>query len=368
MDTPATAPAARAAVVRTPKRRLRAALSWLHLWVGLSAGMVFALIGLSGAVLVFHHDLLTWQYPRLTEQAPVADGAVLARVLATWSPQGLSAIDLPREDLAAWQGYFRDGSRRYFAPDDGALLLSRSRGDDWLIWLHELHTDLLGGEAGHQAVGVIGWVALGLLLTGLYLWWPKPGRVLSHLTIYRGPPVRRWLSWHRSAGAMLLPLLLLLTLTGVGMVYHDGARTLLTALFGGTDSPAPPQLSPRASTTDWPRVLDTANAALADARLVRIGVPADGNPVIGFRARASREWHPNGRSLVFVDAAGSRVLLAHDATTQPLGARVDEAIYPLHIGSVGGPLVKGLTALGGLLPAFLLVTGFLFWRRRRGQR
>ena len=57
-----------------------------------------------------------------------------------------------------------------------------------------------------------------------------------------------------------------------------------------------------------------------------------------------------------------------DATEQPAGARMTEAIYPLHIGSVGGPLVKWLTALSGLVPAFLLATGFLFWRRRRGKR
>ena len=62
------------------------------------------------------------------------------------------------------------------------------------------------------------------------------------------------------------------------------------------------------------------------------------------------------------------MLLRHDATAQRPGARMDEAIYPLHIGAVGGPTYRWATALGGLLPAFLLVTGFLFWRRRRGHR
>jgi uncharacterized iron-regulated membrane protein len=45
-----------------------------------------------------------------------------------------------------------------------------------------------------------------------------------------------------------------------------------------------------------------------------------------------------------------------------------EAIYPLHIGAVGGTLVRWLTALAGLVPAFLLVTGLLFWWRRPARR
>ena len=90
--------------------------------------------------------------------------------------------------------------------------------------------------------------------------------------------------------------------------------------------------------------------------------------MIAFRARSNGEWHPNGRSLVYVDRAGTRVLAAYDATDQRLGARMTEAIYPLHIGSVGGTAYKWATALTGVLPTFLLVTGFLFWRRRRGKR
>jgi len=356
-------------VVRKPglRRRLRAALSWLHLWIGLGVGTVFAVIGLSGSVLVFHGDLLRWQHPQLTDHTAVADGEVLARVLAKWTPQGLTAIDLPREALPVWQAYFRDGSRRYFAPEDGALLIARSRHDDALMWLHELHTDLLGGETGHALVGVVGWISLGLLLTGLYLWWPKWGRMLAHLRPYPGPPVRRWLTWHRSAGAILLPLALLATLTGIGMVYHDGARAVLTSLFGGGPAPAAPKRPGTAAPIDWQRVIASATPALPGSQLTRVAPPAAGSGVIGFRARAAGEWHPNGRSLVFVDAQAPRVLLRHDAMAQPLGARLDEAIYPVHIGSIGGAPYRWVTALCGLLPSFLLITGFLFWLRRRAH-
>lgn len=355
---------------RNLKRQLRSILSWLHLWLGLTVGSVFALIGLTGSVLVFHDDLLTWQNPQLAGHEVVVDGEVLAGILAEWEPQGLRSIHFPEPDgLPVYQGYFLDGHRAYFAPANGELLLERTIGGDWLLFLADFHIHLLGGEAGHQVLGVIGWIATFLLLSGLYLWWPAFGRMLAHLKMYNGPPVRRWLSWHRSIGVLSLPLVLLLTLTGTGMVYHAGFRAVLTGVFGGEPAPAAPE---RVATTgtapDWPRILATANAALPDARLTRTGPPEPGSDVIGFRARAAGEWHPNGRSLVYVDRAGERLLLAHDATDQALGARMTEAIYPLHIASVGGPLYRWAAVLGGLLPAFALVTGFLFWRRRRGKR
>lgn len=349
----------------TLKRRVRATLSWLHLWVGLSVGVAFSAIGLSGTVLVFHNDLLCWRYPALTGYAPTADGEILAQLMGRWTPQGLTSLELPRESLPVWQGFFSDGHRAYFSPEDGSLLLTRSVHYDALLWLHELHTAFLSGPLGKSLVGIVGWTALGLLSTGLYLWWPKRGRMFAQLRMYQGPPVRRWLTWHRSSGVLLLPLLLLSTLTGIGMVYHDGARGLLTALLGGTATPKPPQHREAGSAANWPRALKIALASVGPGQLTRVAPLTQGNSVVAFRARASGEWHPVGRSLLFVSSSGTRVVLKHDATRQQLGARIDEALYPLHIGSVGGTAVKWGIALGGLAPSILVVTGFLFWRRRR---
>jgi uncharacterized iron-regulated membrane protein len=346
---------------------MRRLVSWLHLWVGLVAGTLFAVLGLTGSVLVFHEDLLRWQHPQLEHHALQADGNVLAGILTRETPHGLRSVQFPDAAMPTIIGFYRDGRRGYFAPEDGRLLLMRSTDDDALLWLQDLHIHFLSGEVGEQVVGIVGWIALGLLLTGVYLWWPKRGLLKLSLSWFAHPPVRRWLSWHRSTGVLMLPLLLLLTLTGVGMVYHGGARTLLTGLFGGGDIPPAPELAATGA-PDWPAVIARAQSGLPGAHLTRTAAPAPGAGVVGFRARMPGEWHVNGRSTVHVDLAGRHVLLAHDATALAAGARMTEAIYPLHIGAVGGTLVRWLTALAGLVPAFLLVTGLLFWWRRPARR
>ena len=119
------------------RRRLRAGLSWLHLWIGLTVGTLFAVLGLSGTVLTFHPELLLAQHPRLAAQQPVADGAVLARVMDAWSQRGLTSVGLPRPSLPAWEAYFSDGSRRYFDTGSGELLHNTAPG---------IYVDIVSGE------------------------------------------------------------------------------------------------------------------------------------------------------------------------------------------------------------------------------
>ncbi|KRA17924.1 PepSY-associated TM helix domain-containing protein [Lysobacter sp. Root604] len=354
------------------KRRLRATLKWLHLWLGLGAGLVFALVALSGTVLAFQRELLAWSHPQLIEHAPPSPAqreAALARIVADWQAQGLSSLDLPSAQLPVWQGYFPDGERRYFDGASGELLLVRNKGNDWVLWLRDWHTHLLSGKAGEQVLGVVGLIALFLLLSGLYLWWPRWSALGASLRWYRGPPTRRWFSWHRGAGVLWLPLTLLAVLTGVGMVYDGATRSGLRFAFGdGEDARKPPKLAASARAIDWPAVLRAADGRLAGAELRRIGLPKADSGLVSIRMRAAGEWHPVGRSVVWLDPYRVAVLGVHDATAQDRGARVSEALYPLHGGFVGGRVWQALVAFTGLVPSFLLVTGFLFWRRRTARR
>src|SRR5690606_5710067 len=202
------------------------------------------------------------------------------------------------------------------------------------------------------------------------LWWPRFGGWWPQLRWFAQPPVRRWLSWHRSLGTLTLPLLLLVTLTGTFMVYGGAARSMLALVLPDAPDPAPPALPARNAAdaaTDWPALLASARAALPHAELARIGLPPAGEPRLTLRARSPGEWHPFGRSLVWVDLGTGAAVGASDATALAPAARASHAIYPLHMGAVGGPLYRHAVALSGLLPVFLLVTGTLLWLRRRRQ-
>lgn len=343
----------------------------LHLWVGLSVGLVYALIALSGSVLVFQTRLLCWLHPQLAGH-PLPDDHMRAAVLATlgadWSASGLRSADLPTPELPVWQLYFNDGSRRYLDPADGHLLLTRAPGSDLLLTLRDFHTRLLGGEAGEEVLGVLGWLTLGLLVSGIWLWWPGRGKLRASLRVHAQPPARRWLSWHRSFGALSLPLLLIVTLTGTLMIYSAGTRRVLQALANEHPPAGLAHVTPRAQPIDWLMVLETAQHALPQAQLRRMALPSSNEGRVVIRARSPGEWHPVGRSRIAIDPWQMKVLAATDASVDGIGARLSNAIYPLHAGSVGGLTGAWLVLLAGLLPPFFLVTGFLFWRARQPRK
>lgn len=354
---------------RLLRRRLRAALSWLHLWLGLTAGLVFAVVALSGTVLAFQRELLWATHPELARDAlPMLaqQGTAFSRMAAEWGPRGMSSADLPSTKFPVWQAYFPEGERRYFDAASGELLLTRNPGNDWVLWLRDLHTHLLAGETGEEVLGVVGLIALVMLLSGLYLWWPRLRALAQSLRWHSGPPTRRWFSWHRSTGVLLLPLLLLVTTTGVAMVYSDAVRSALRWTFGdGPEMVPPPALTELDQAIDWSKVLIAADGRLPGGELRRIAMPKPGNALVSIRARAAGEWHPNGRSVIWVDPYQAEAVRVHDATAQGAGARASEAMYPLHGGFVGGRFWQWGVALTGLVPGFLLVTGFLFWNARR---
>ena len=363
---------ASATTIEASVRRAGAVRYWLkrlHLWVGLSVGLVYALIALSGSVLVLQGPLLRLLHPPLAAHAlpdATARAAVLTRIAHEWPSRGLRSADLPTAELPVWQLYFSDGSRRYLDPSDSSLLLTRAPGSDLLLTLRDWHTHLLAGKTGEAVLGVLGWLTLGLLLSGVWLWWPGRRNLHGSLRIHTQPPARRWVSWHRSIGALSLPLLLLVTLTGTLMVYSAGTRHVLQTLFADAPAtPMPARIAPRPQAIDWAAVLDAAQHALPGAELRRITLPSANDGRVTIRARAPGEWHPVGRSQVWLDPYRAQVLGAVDATAEGTGARISNAVYPLHAGSVGGLAGKLLVLLCGLLPPFFLVTGFLFWRTRQ---
>ena len=351
---------------------MRQWLQRLHLWLGLSVGLVYALIALSGSVLAFQQPWLRAAYPQLAAHAlPDATqrAAVLTRIADEWQPRGLRAADLPLADLPVWQLYFKDGARRYLDPADGSLLLTRARNGDTLQVLHDWHTHLLAGKRGELLLGVIGWLALFLLVSGPLLWWPGRRHLLASLRPHAQPPTRRWASWHRGAGILSLPLLVLVSLTGTLMIYGAGTAQLLRSAFGDpAKTPVPAALATQAVPIDWNAVLVAAQQAMPGAELHRLTLPTARNAQVVIRAQARGEWHPVGRSTIWLDPSKPSVLASDDATRDGTGTRINDAIYPLHSGRVGGWAWQLAVAFAGLLPPFFVVTGFLFWRARKRRR
>lgn len=88
--------------------------------------------------------------------------------------------------------------------------------DNWVWLLIGLHTSLLAGSTGLYTVTIIAVLLMISVLTGLYLWWPPPGKWRQALTIKpQASAERRNFDLHKTFGSYWALVLLVLLFTGI---------------------------------------------------------------------------------------------------------------------------------------------------------
>lgn len=344
-----------------------------HRWTGGLIGLVLAVMGLSGAILV-HKD--AWVRPPHAGDAQVQDVAVLAGAVGrmTDGAERPGSIILASRDFGLHRLRFA-GEAGAYADQSGTIVARWA--DKWdrpELWLFDLHHYLLAGETGAIVAGGLALVGLGFVATGLILWWP-----LRRSFQFRLVPARMTRPWilrqHRDLGVVVAPLLTLSLLTGAMLTLKPVADLVLAPWSGGAPvraALAPPKAEggPPAARQDWTAILGEARRRFPDAEFRTVGLPRKPGDLISVRMRQPREWLPNGRTTLWFDPADGRLVEARDALAAPRGAQMFNAVYPLHAAKIGGlgyRLVMTASGLGLALLGTLSVWTFWFRRPRRAR-
>ena len=365
--------------------RVRPVVRRIHLCLGLTAGLLWAVSGLTGSVLAFGPEIDRALNPSLLRASPPAGAApaaplplraVAEAVRARFPSHTLLYLRLPGgagDTYEVWADA-PDGRRVYVYVDPygGGVLGSRGARDSLVGWAREAHIDLLGGPRGHTLVGVSALACMPLLVTGLWLWWPGRGwgRLRGALSVKWSAPAKRVnYDLHRAVGAASSLVLAAGLVTGAALVFHEAARWAVESATASPPRPPPPASSvPAAGAAVAAPSLDemvgAAEAQLPGARTTWVYLPQSPQAPLTVRRRFPSEAHPNGNSFVYVDRYTGRVLSSDPAARQSRGSRLFNLLYPTHTGAVAGTAGRACVAAVGLAPALLFVTGFFAWRNR----
>lgn len=376
---------------KPPQAAARLFLLKIHRLVGLMAGAVFVLIGLSGGILAFRDEIDEWlNAPLMRVEAPAqaqfqSPGAILAAAVAAMPPGAKAErLTMPRHaGAAAVVGYMveTDDLDSYFHEmfvDPYRAQVKGERvslhGDDVFSQppvriLTAFHWTLLLGVNNACIIGGLGVLLFASVLIGLYLWWPRGGDWRLGLKVKWGASSERVIyDLHRSAGAYMGAILLVMLATGVAMIFKPATRAIVgqfSALRGepdyGKSTPAPgkPPIGVDAAVA-------AADRRFPDGRLLWVLLPSapGGVYVVGKQSPDEPSRSRTFRN-VGVDQYSGRLLEAQDRANFSSGERLLEWLYPLHSGEAFGDLGRPVTLLIGLTPLLLYATGFLRWRARR---
>lgn len=339
---------------------VRHALRRVHLWLGLTLSLLLLVFAVTGGALVYKEAYWRLVYPELRAPAAEISAADHAAAIAAARDRfgaSLRSVKFPEPGVPAYHLYLADGEA-FLATGDHHLIDRWRPRDRPMALLFDLHAHLMAGERGEQVGGVVSFLGFLLASTGLVLWWPTRRRFSLKNLAPRDLSRRSLLLLHRDVGAMISPILLLLLLSGSGLVFYGTAERILNGIFGDavpvTAEPGGP--TDLSGTVADVAVVAGAEAAFPGSRLVFYYPPREGATVHEFRIKQPCELHPNGRSYAYLDGAG-RLLGRTDACGLPGGERAVHALYPLHSGKTGSGTYKLLVLLGAVALAILSTSG-----------
>jgi uncharacterized iron-regulated membrane protein len=227
-----------------------------------------------------------------------------------------------------------------------------------------------------------------LLVTGIYLWWPKKWtrRHLRPATLYRAHAHGRArdVNWHAVTGFWCAIPLLVVVGTGIVMSY-SWANALLYKMTG-SELPAARQQrerAPRKSVTDPAEAtakfqgltvaLAAAEKQLPNWQTILLQMPRDARRPFALTVDSGNGGRPDLRSELVIDRSGN-VLRATTFTDYNLGRRLRAWVRFAHTGEAGGLVGQtfaGIASAGGVLLVFtglaLAIRRFDFWRRKQRQ-
>jgi len=200
----------------------RAVWRW-HFYAGLLVLPFLILLAATGALYLFHNEIENAWYRDLKQVqatgAPALAPTALAQAALRAHPGTLAKYLPPAAPDAAAQVVVKPAGGAslsvYVDPYDGRVLGALPERGTLMWTIRRLHSlDFFGPVANGAIEIAAGWSIL-LVLTGLYLWWPR-GRKQGVVTV-RGTPRKRvfWRDVHAVAGAAVGLFILFLAVTGM---------------------------------------------------------------------------------------------------------------------------------------------------------
>ncbi|MGH9159642.1 MAG: PepSY-associated TM helix domain-containing protein [Vicinamibacteraceae bacterium] len=361
----------------------RPILEWLHRWIGLTVGLVFAIVSLSGSALRFQRQFWEWAHGNLTP--PGMSGVVGS--IDRWIENGKAAVPELGEPIAVWPPHVEhnlsDAGMLIFAgrtpgglgnmgfaavlvePATGKVLgivdVDRSPAYAPLF----LHRDLWAGEVGQIVSGIMAIGTLGLLSLGLYLWWPPRRRLVGKLTgrpwrvtFSRARPLHDWI------GVWTVVALAILVASGLLLVQPGWVEPIIDVAAGPESAEAP--ISAPCGT---PLTFDAAIArasALAPSGRFKSLYPADARFErweIVLAPERSVAHHDEVH--VVADLRCGTVAVEGTPATRSAHEAMTMWLADAHVGTAFGPVGPVVVSLVGLSPVVMIWSGFLMWIRRR---
>ncbi|TWR93105.1 flavodoxin [Pseudomonas saxonica] len=362
----------------------------LHWFFGITAGLILALMGITGATVSFQDELLNLLNPSVLKvekrESGVLPPAELVRkveaiegkpVSMLWV--GVDSDSVARIFLTPPPGQ-RRGELRYVDPYTGNYQGSAT-GQGFFDLMLQLHRFLAIGQTGRQITGACTLMLVFFCLSGLYLRWPRKALNWRTWLTLDWAKKGRSFNWdlHAVAGTWCMVFYLLAALTGLSWSYewyNKGLQKLLSDApageqrqgggrgprgQGGPSGPAP--------VADYDAMwASIQKAAGPDLSMYNVRMPpVAGQPATVFYLLKTSP-HERAFNQIVLDPATGVVKKVERYDDKTYKAQLLSSIYALHTGSYWGLPGRILVTVASLTMPLFFITGWLLYLDRRRKK
>jgi uncharacterized iron-regulated membrane protein len=385
----------------------RAVWRW-HFYAGLVVAPFLTVLALSGLIMLYGNSIETFlgkKYHVVPGGTATLEAQASAAVAAV--PGGkLKLVVKPAEpDRATVAIVTANGADHDVSVDpNGAQVINQIVKDDtWFYWANNIHGKLMIGDIGDRIMEITAGLGIVLVLSGLYLWWPRGRRsflsVISIDVSSRGRPL--WKQLHATTGFWFSLILLGFLISGLAWTGVWGRQIVQAwstfpaakwdnvplsdkthaAMNHGAMKEVPwaleqtpmPASGSQAGATGLPHGVPVNLDTVATfARTIgfegqyRIVVPADAAGVYTVSADSmdGDTTNPMGDHTVHIDRYTGKILADVKFADYSLGGKAMAVGVALHQGNVGlwNTLLNLVFCLGILV---MTASGIVMWWKRR---
>jgi uncharacterized iron-regulated membrane protein len=174
-------------------------IRFIHLWLGLAAGLIVSVVGITGSIYVFDPEIsraVTKEYHTQNEKSIFGSDIEIATEIERQTAGKIETLQWPQRGRETYVfKLFGDSSWHYFDQSTGSIINGNEYfGNSFFRFILRLHTSLLLGDIGYRINAISSLIfAILILTTGIYLWWPVVrGRLKSSFIIKRNSGKKRF--------------------------------------------------------------------------------------------------------------------------------------------------------------------------------
>ncbi|WP_076382943.1 PepSY-associated TM helix domain-containing protein [Filimonas lacunae] len=349
-----------------------------HVYLGIIAGFIIAVVGITGSLLVFRDEIDQALNPTLFKvlagqrRMPVEE--IMPMVKQAYPKDTFSYVLLPGKNVTEPYIFFnyKKEEQLFVSPYTGQPTGKRLYESSFIHIVTEIHTSLLVPVAGRYIVGISALILLILTITGLRLWIPKKWKQLKTvLTVnFKASFKRQNYDWHNVIGFYTAPFVSLIALTGFCLTFSIVIIPMLFTLSGLPPQGAAKLLGAKSTwqahavTMPLDKLYQIKEQELPGSEIAGIAFPADSTGNFRLDIRDKGLPAEGKREMLILDQYSGKVLLNSRKDFPPVAAAYLSWLQPIHFGNFGGIPTKILALLAGMVPLALFITGFIIWYPR----